>query len=146
MPFHTRVNGSDAHAANSHAAGRARQRLKLAAIGYVNARHGIDTDVDLARAGLMFLGQMAIEFVAALPGTLLKNRRVDLYTQGTYEMLKLAAIAYVSARHGVDADVGMAREGLALLCQAAIDFVESLPKEDQPKRSTDPHLQIGNGA
>ena len=146
MPAHARVNGGDAYTSNSHVAGRARQRLKLAAIGYVNARHGIDTDVDLARVGLMFLCQMAIEFVAALPGTHLKNRRIDLYAQGNNEMLQFAAIAYASARHGVDADVGMSREGLALLCQAAIDFVEALPKEDQPKRPADPHLQIGNGA
>ena len=145
MAFHGRVNGGDPPVSNSHAAGRGRQRLKLAAIGYVNARHGIDTDVDLARAGLMFLCQMAIEFVASLPGTHLKNRRIDLYAQGANEKLQLAGIAYVSARHGIDADVGMIREGLGLLCQAAIDFVESLPREDASKRSTDPHLQIGNG-
>ena len=146
MPAYARVNGSDSHAANPHAAGRGRQRLKLGAIGYAHSRHGIDTDIDRARAALRILCQMAIEFVAALPGMLLKNRRIDLYAQGDSEMLQFAAIAYASARHGVDADVGMVREGLALLCQAAIDFVESLPKEDQPKRSTDPHLQIGNGA
>jgi hypothetical protein len=141
MPSYARVNGGD-----SHAAGRARQRLKLAAISYFNARHGIDTDVELARAGLMFLCQMAVDyFVASLPGTHFKNRRLDLYAQGDSEMLQLAAIAYVGARHGVDADVGMTREGLAILCQAAIDFVESLPKEDQSKRSADSHLQIGNG-
>ena len=140
MPTQARVNGSD-----SHAAGRGRQRLKLGAIGYAHARHGIDTDADLARVALMVLCQMAIEFVAAIPGTHLKNRRIDLYAQGNSEMLQLAAIAYSSARHGVDADVGMAREGLAFLCQAAIDFVESLPK-DEPKRSADPHSQIGTGA
>ena len=140
-----RVNGGDANASNSHAAGRARQRLKLSAIGYVNARHGIDTDIDLARAGLRVLCQMAIEFVAALPGTHLKNRRIDLYAQGNSETLQLAAIAYVSARHGVDADRGMSQEGLALLCQAAIDFVESLPKEDPSKRSAESQRQIGNG-
>lgn len=143
MPAHARVNGS---ASDSHAAGRARQRLKLGAIGYVNARHGIDTDADLARAGLRVLCQMAIEFVASLAGTNMRNRRIDLLAQGNSETLQLASIAYVSARHGIDADVGMAREGLALLCQAAIDFVESLPKDDQPKRPTDSHLQIGNGA
>ena len=143
MPSYARVNGNGG---DSHAAGRARQRLKLSAIGYVNARHGIDTDVDLARAGLMFLCRMAIEYVTALPGTYLKNRRIDLYAQGNSETLKLAAIAYVSARHGIDADAGMTREGLAILCQAAIDFIESLPREDQVKRSVDPHLQIGNGA
>ena len=141
MPAQARVNGGD-----PLASGRARQRLKLGAIGYVNVRHGIDTDVDLARAGLKVLCQMAIEFVATLPGTHFKNRRIDLLSQGDCENLQLAAIAYVSARHGIDADVGMAREGLALLCQAAIDFVESLPRDDQPKRSADPHHQIGNGA
>jgi hypothetical protein len=138
MPAHARVNGGD-----SHAAGRGRQRLKLGAIGYAHSRHGIDTNDDKIRAAVAFLCQMAIEFVAALPGTYLKNRRLDLYAQGDSEMLQLAAIAYAAARHGVDADVGMAREGLAILCQAAIDFVESLPKEDQAKRATDPHLQIG---
>ena len=146
MPSYARVNGGgDSHASNSHSAGRGRQRLKLAAIGYASVRHGIDTDIDKARGGVRALCQMAIEFVAALPGTLLKNRRIDLFAQGDSEMLQFAAIAYASARHGVDADVGMAREGLAQLCQAAIDFVESLPKEDQAKRSADPHLQIGNG-
>jgi len=59
-------------------------------------------------------------------------------------MLCVVAIAYASSRHGVDADVGMAREGLAMLCQAAIDYAESLPREDAAKRSA-PHLQIGNG-
>ncbi len=141
MPSHARATGGD-----SHAAGRARQRLKLAAIGYVNARHGVDADVESARAGLALLCQMAVEFVETLPGAQLKNRRVDLYSQGDNETLKLAAIAYVNARHGIDADVGMAREGLALLCQVAIDYVESLPREDPTKRSDNPHLQIGNGA
>lgn len=140
MPPHTRVNGGD-----SQASGRARQRLKLGAIGYVNARHGIDTNASLVRAALKLLCQMAIEFVEALPGTQLKNRRTDLYLQGDSEPLQLAAIAYVSARHGIDADVGMAREGLAFLCQASINFVESLPKEE-PKRPADPRLQIGGGA
>ena len=140
MPVHARVNGGD-----SHAAGRARQRLKLAAIGYVHTRHGIDADATLVRAALRMLCQMAVEFVLALPGVHLKNRQFDLYAQGDTEGLQIAAIAYVSARHGVDADVGMAREGLALLCQAAIDFIESLPKEDQSKRSADAPRQIGNG-
>ncbi len=143
MPSHTRVNGNGS---DSHAAGRARQQLKLSAIGYQNVRHGIDADIDRAHAGLMTVCKRAIEFVASLPGAQLKNRRIDLYAQGDYEMLQFAAIAYACARHGVDADVGMAREGLAELCQAAIDFVESLPREDQPKRPADPHFQIGNGA
>ena len=73
----------------------------------------------------------------------MKTRRCDLYPQGD-ETLKLAAIAYVNARHGIDADVGMAREGLSLLCQAAIDYVEALPSAS--KRPNSVHLQLGNGA
>jgi hypothetical protein len=129
---------------DSLAAGRGRQRLKLAAIGYTNARHGVDATPEIASAALALLCKMAIEFVEALPGFLVKNRRTDLYRQVDSEMLQLAAIAYASSRHGIDADVGMAREGLALLCQASINFVEQLPKEDPPKRTV-PSFQLGAG-
>jgi hypothetical protein len=142
MPSHTRVTGGD-----SHAAGVARQRLKLAAIGYANSRHGIDAEIGLVNAAIGFLCQRAIEFVEALPGSHLMHRRGDLYRQGDSEKLQHTAIAYACARHGIDADVGMSREGMATLCQAAIDFVESLPKEDQPsKRAADPHFQLNGGA
>jgi hypothetical protein len=138
---HTRVTGGD-----SHAAGVARQRLKLAAIGYANSRHGIDASPELAQAALWFLCQKAIEFVETLPGAS-SNRRGDLYRQGDHEALQLAAIAYSCARHGIDADVGMAREGMGILCQAAINFVESLPKEDSPsKRAGDPRFQLSGNA
>lgn len=139
MPASGRPNGSD-----SHVAARARQRLKLSAIGYASTRHGIDTDASLLRASIKLLRQMAIEFAQAVPGRHLKHR-LDLYMQGDSEMLQSVAIAYASARHGVDADVGMAREGLALLCQTAIDFAETLPREEASKRPSDPHFQIGSG-
>lgn len=136
MPSHPRASGGD-----TPAAGRARQRLKLAANGYFTSRHGVDADIDLARGARGLLRKMAFEYGEAFFGSQLK-KRFDL-SQGDDEMLQLAALAYASSRHGIDADVGMAREGLALLCQAAIDFYESLPKEDSVKRSADPRLQIG---
>lgn len=135
-----RVIGGD-----SHASGRGRQHIKLAAIAYAAAQHGVDATVERAHAASVFLRQKAIDFVETLPGASLKNRRLDP-TLGDSEMLELAALAYACARHGIDADVGMSREGLALLCQAAIDYVESLPKEEAPKRMANPHLQLGNGA
>jgi hypothetical protein len=135
------VGGSD-----TLAAGRGRQRLKIAAIGYVSCRHGIDATPELARAALMRLCQVAIEYVEAVHGALLTGRRIDLYQQGNSEPLAIAAIAYSSARHGIDADVGMAREGLAYLSQTAIDFVETLPREDSAKRATSAHFQLGHGA
>jgi hypothetical protein len=59
--------------------------------------------------------------------------------------LKLAAIAYGNARHGIDADVGLSRAGLALLCAAAIEYYESLPAVDPGKRPVDPYLQLDTG-
>lgn len=139
MPSHARISSGD-----SQAAGRARQHIKLAGIGYAAALHGLHATPERANASRVFLRQKAIEFVDTLPGNLLKNRRLDPHL-GDSEMLELAAIAYAHARHGIDADVGMAREGMALLCQEAINYAESLPREDVPKRSTSPHLQIGGG-
>lgn len=60
--------------------------------------------------------------------------------------LKLAAIAYANSRHGVDADVGLSRAGLALLCQMACEYYEALSCADPLKRPVDPHLQLDNGA
>ena len=137
MPSQARVNGADAPAS-----GRGRQRLKLGAIGYLNARHGVDTDADLAYAARKRLCLRAVEFWEAIHGTPLKGRRIDLWDQYDRQ-IQLAAIAYGSARHGIDADVGMTREGLADLCQEAINFVEALPKEEPVKRQIDPRLQIG---
>lgn len=126
------------------------------AIGYFNARHGIDADNTLVRAGLVRLRQSAIEYVEALDGNRLRNRQLDS-AQGNSEMLQLAAIAYAGSRHGIDADVGMVREGLAMLCQAAVGYVESLPREEMsatkapvalPREDTAkrlPSFQFGHG-
>lgn len=140
MASNGRSNGGD-----SLAAGRARQRIKIAAVGYYGSRHGIDATEKKLRASVDLLCKMAIEFGVALG--IARGRRIDLYRQvddEVLEMLLVAAIAYASARHGVDADVGMAREGLAVLCQFAIDFVEALPKEET-RRSAGPQLHLGNG-
>jgi hypothetical protein len=139
VPAHARFSSGD-----SQAAGRGRQHIKLAALAYNSARHGIDATVEKTQAASVFLRRKAIEFVATLPGNLLRNRRLDP-NLGDSEMLELAAMAYASARHGIDADVGMAREGMALLCQEAINYTETLPMDDQSKRQTNAHLQIGNG-
>jgi hypothetical protein len=136
-PVHARVSGGD-----SHAAGRARQHLKLAAIGYANARHGIDASDDLLRGAVTLLCQKAVDFVETLSRAASRISRLGL-ERGDHETLRLAAIAYACVRHGIDADVGMAREGLAVLCQAAIAYVESLPREETPKRSSQASLQIG---
>lgn len=81
MPTHVRVssNGSNGGGGDSQAAGRARQRLKLAAIAYVNARHGVDADAGLSRAGLALLAQIAMEYYEACTGTDPGKRPIDPY-------------------------------------------------------------------
>lgn len=59
--------------------------------------------------------------------------------------LKLAAIAYVNARHGVDADVGMSRAGLQLLCSAAVEYYEALIGADPRDRPVDASLRLNGG-
>lgn len=66
---------------DSQAAGRARQKLKLAAIAYVNARHGIDADIGLSRTGMALLAQAAIEYYEAIMGADPRKRPVDQHLQ-----------------------------------------------------------------
>lgn len=139
MPTHSRVigNGGD-----SHAAGRGRQRLKFAAMGYGHSRHGVDADEGLTRVAVMHLCKTAFEYAeAAIPGST-KNRRID---PSNSEMLRLAAIAYTHTRHGMDAERGIINEGLAILCQTAIEYVEASPRDEAAKRTTSASFQIGNG-
>lgn len=140
MPSHARItSGGD-----TQAAGHGRQRLKIAALGYYASRHGMDADEARVTSARTFVCKTAIEFGEALG--LLKNRRTDLYLQADCEMLLTIAIAYGEARHGNDADVGMTREGMAMLCQEAANFCESLPlKDEAAKRPAGPSFQLGNG-
>jgi hypothetical protein len=142
MPSIVRVTSTG----DSHAMGRARVRLKLAAIGYVNSRHGIDTDAGLTRAGRALLYTTALEYYEAVTGADPKKRAVEPDFKIDNPRLNIAAIAYVNARHGIDADVGLSRAGLALLCNAAIEYCEVLMGGAPRKRPIDPALQLENGA
>jgi hypothetical protein len=137
VPSHPYGSGGD-----PRAQGIGQQRLKLGAIGYSEARHGVDATLERAQAARMVLRRLAVEYAEAVTGTSMKNRRID---KGDDELLCFAAIAYTGSRHGIDADVGMAREGMGMLCQEAINFAESLPREESSKRPG-PRLHLGEGA
>ena len=141
MPALGRSSGSS----DPQATGRSRQRLKITGLGYAHSRHGVDADLAHVRGAVLVMRQAAFDYAASLPGSQLRGRRFDP-SQGDSTMLENAAIAYAAARHGVDADVGMAREGMAMFCQAAVDYAESAARDDQPRRFTEAHRQIGNGA
>jgi hypothetical protein len=138
VPTHVRVTNTG----DSRQAGLARLKLKLGAFAYTNSRHGIDSTPSLARAGAAILCEAAIEYTAALTGSKIT---VDPSVQVDDERLRLAAIAYVNSRHGIDGEVGLTRAGLALLCAAAIEYTEALTGADPRKRPVDPTLPLENG-
>ena len=76
MPSNVRVSSNGTHS-DTHATARARVKLKLAAIAFVNARHGIDAEPGLVRAGMALLSQAAIEYYEALTGSKPSQRPVD---------------------------------------------------------------------
>jgi hypothetical protein len=141
MPANVRVSGNG----DSHAGGRARLRLKLGAIAYVNARHGLDADAALSSDALSLLCSAAFEYYEVVTGADPRKRPIDPHLQRDSGKLKVAAIAYVNSRHGIDADVGLARAGLALLCHAAIEVYEALMAAPPRKRAADPYFQLDNG-
>jgi hypothetical protein len=142
VPSNVRVSS----VGDSHAMGRGRLKIKLAAIAYVCSLHGVDASVDRTRVGLVGLHIAAFEYYEELTGTDPRARPAEpLHNAKITHKLALAAMAYVNARHGVDADAGLSRAGLALLCSVAIEYCESIAGADPRKRPVDPHLQIDNG-
>lgn len=134
---------------DSPAAGRARQRLKFGALAYASARHGIDADEAMAQEGLIILGRHAIEYAESVLGVAKQMLDPSVDSPAVRRALKrlgVVAIAYASARHGVDAEPGLVREGMAVLAQAAIEYYEVLASASPKKRAVDATLQIGNGA
>jgi hypothetical protein len=151
VPTHVRVSNTGG-TSDSHLAGRARVFLKVGAIGYVSTRHGIDTDAKFVRIARTRFRISAIEYYEAVTGADPKDRPANLQhliESGSNGDLEVAGVAYVNARHGVDADVGMSRVGLAILAQAAMNYGHEVltgTSVDPKKRPVDPYLQIGNGA
>lgn len=120
-----------------------RIRLKLYALAYVESRHGIDASEAFAWDALVLYCQAAIGYVAALEGNKNKRELVDPTIHkdrgahnertmnadritATRTELKLAALGYEACRRGADTYTQVAVSGLAMVCQAAIRYVEAL--------------------
>lgn len=104
-----------------------RVRLKLAALAFSASRHGADAQ-GLSIRGLEFLALSAAEYVRELVGGTapIDPRRLSTDERHIGE-LRLAALAYTETRHGADSTTKFAESGLAMLCQAAIEFMQGLP-------------------
>lgn len=122
----------------------ARIRLKLYALAYVEARHGIDASPALLWDALVILCETAKIYVGALEGLDKRNlidrsladdrgaangrtmggQARDRVSAARTE-LKLAALAFEANRRGADS-TAYDGFGLALVCQAAIQYVEAL--------------------
>lgn len=118
---HGRVSVSDSRG-DSIQAGQARVRLKLGAIAYTNAQIGITASIDLAGAALDVLCESAVNYWEVVTGRKFDGK-ID---HAAATKLRVAALAYVNARHGVDATIEMARAGMAVLCEAAMLFCDDL--------------------
>lgn len=118
-PGAAKVALSDTHG-DSIEAGRARVRLKLSAIAWSHSQAGIDTSAGVSRAALGMLVESAVRYWEALMNRKYEGDRAFERT----DLLKVAALAYAGARHGVDANVEICRAGLGALCEAAIRFCE----------------------
>jgi hypothetical protein len=142
VPSNVRVSS----VGDSHAMGRGRLTLKLCAIAYVCSLHGIGASVERTRTAVTDLHIASFEYYETLTGADPRSRPGEPSGNSRItDKITLASMAYVNARHGVDADAGLSRAGLALLCSKAIEYCEALTSADPRKRPVDPLLQIGNG-
>lgn len=117
----SRVSVSDARG-DSVESGRARVILKLGAIAYVNSQIGIDANVDVSGVALDALCESAVQYWQ----TVTRKKYTGPIDRSEATKLRVAALAYVNARHGVDATVEMSRMGMGILAEAALAYVESL--------------------
>jgi len=147
--------------ANSREQTSARIRLKLYALAYVEARHGVDASPALLWDALVIYCEAAKAYVGALERTS-KHHLIDHSlgddrgaangrTMGgaardrvsaARTQLKIAALAYEANRRGADS-TAYDGFGLALVCQAAITYVEALegPGADKSHLMNDLQLE-----
>lgn len=141
---------------DSRAAAEARVRLKLAAISFASSP---PWGVDLVSASVISLCGAALAYYAAVQGidyvpagaedpTIDLGDRIDasmsplvVRVVGTRIRLKLAAIAYANARHGVDAHLEFTRESLGSLCAAAVAYAEALAEARSQLQQRQPKQQ-----
>ncbi len=123
----------------------ARVRLKLYALAYVEARHGVDASAAMCWDALVLYCNAALMYVAALEGSrepsVLIDRTIqddrgpgavrtmapggDRAAQARTE-LKLAAMGYEATRRGADSYTQGGHAAIAIVCQAAIKYAEAL--------------------
>lgn len=124
----------------------ARVRLKLYALAYVEARHGVDASPAMCWDALVLYCQSALMYVASLEGkdpsvgvpidrTIHDDRGPsasrtmvpggDRVAQARTE-LKLAAMGYEAVRRGADSYTQGGHAAIAMVCQAAIRYAEAL--------------------
>lgn len=120
---YSRVSVSDARG-DSVPAGQARVRLKLGAIAWVSSQIGISASIDIAGAALDVLCEAAVHYWQVVTGRVFTGQ-ID---HAAAAKLRVAALAYVNARHGSDTNVEMTRAGMSYLCEASILFCESLTR------------------
>ncbi len=128
--------GARAHRArpDNHASSVSRVQLKLSALAHVNTCVGSSPSMDLALASVAALCNAAVRYFVALTGGG-STVQVHAYPEDAGVAarrlnLQLAATAYASTRHGVDACMEFTRIAIGALCDAAIAYASTLTRTD----------------
>lgn len=124
------------HAPNGQTTARARIRLKLAALA-VKASGEIATKDDrrtaeLERAAIGMLHDAAFTYVEALVGPDLARDGDAARARDAMVRLELAVHTYSASRVGRDATTEFCGASVAMLCNAAIAYVEAVTGRDRP--------------
>lgn len=145
--FHKHAPKGSGIVSDNHKIAAARVQLKLYALAWVESRHGVDTSPAFVWDALVLFCEAAKRYVCSFDNSN-PNKLVDptitkdiggaserTMTGRTAaagrQQLKLGALAYEATRRGADGGIGFSRDGLAMLCQAAISYVEQLDNIDR---------------
>lgn len=124
------------HAPNGHATARARIQLKLAALAVKASGEIASKDdrrtAELERAAIRMLHDASFSYVGALVGPDLSRDGDAAHARAAMVGLELAVHTYNATRIGRDANTEFCRAGVAMLCSAAIAYVEAVTGRDRP--------------
>lgn len=138
--FHQHARPGDR--TDNHQIAHGRIQIKLAALAFVETRHGVDSG-DLCPAAIEVLCEAAIRYVEALAGTTMPKHLGPHMREADNKPLQLAALAYASTRKGSDTGQAFVGAGLQALCQAAIRYAEAVTRE--PKSHLMDKAMLGEG-
>lgn len=124
-----------------------RVSLKLASLAYTNLCVGTSSSPDLASASVTQLCRAAARYFLSLVGpySVSVPDEESSVVASLRLRLQVAAVAYASTRHGVDACTEFTRAAIGELCQAAIGYAGELTRPGATHDVVDPTMHLDDG-